>query len=92
MLDESKLQRGELKSIAKVLLKMQESKNDGRGVEEVKTLARYLKKGLVQKSIEYARETSHVFLPYPEIRRFVHDVIYPIGYLDPETGLLVNDK
>jgi len=91
MLDESKLHKGELKSIANVLLKLQDGKNLGQGVESAKVLAKFLQKGMVQKSIEYARKSGSDFLPYPDIRRFVHDVIYPIGYLDNETGLLVND-
>jgi len=87
MLDESKLQRGELKKIAKVLTKMQEGKRDGQGVTCVQMLAMHLRKGRVQESIEYARSISEDLWSYPDIRRFIHDVIYPIGYMDLETGL-----
>ena len=91
MLDEAKLQKGELKAIAKVLMKMQEKKNDGNGVESVQTLARYLRKGMVKHAVRYAKNIGEDVTIYPEIRRFIHDVVYPIGYLDETTGLLVND-
>ena len=92
MLDESKLQKGELKSIALVLNKMQSDKRLGMGVPCVQSLVKLLRKGMVREAIECARNASEDLWEYPEIRRFVHDVIYPIGYLDPETGMLVNEE
>ena len=91
MLDESKLQKGELKGIAEILMKMQESKRDGLGLPAVQVLAGHVKKGRVTEAVKCARKISEDLWSYPEIRRFIHDVIYPIGYLDPETGMLVND-
>jgi len=92
MLDESKLQKGELKAIAKVLTKMQEDKRDGLGLPCIQILVTHLRKGRVNESIEYVRSLSEDLWSYPEIRRFIHDVIYPIGYLDHESGLFINDK
>jgi len=91
MLNESTLQKGELKAIAKILTKMQEVKydyeSDSLGIPSIQTLATHLRRGRVKESIEYARSLSDDLWAYPEIRRFIHDVIYPIGYLDLETGL-----
>jgi hypothetical protein len=92
MLNESQLQKGELKSIAKILLGMQEGKELGNGVPAVRNLAQLLKKGKVREAIAAARNIGDKIHDYPEIRRFIHDVIYPIGYLDLESGMLVNDK
>ena len=92
MLNGANLQKGELKGIAKVLMKMQENKRDGNGIPSVQILAKYIKSGDLDNAVSYARSISSELWNYPEIRRFIHDVIYPIGYLDPETGMLVNDK
>jgi len=86
MLDESKLQKGELKGIATILLSMQEEKEYGKGVSAVRELARLLKKSKVKEALQFAKHIGKDVTSYPEIRRFIHDVIYPIGYLDPETG------
>lgn len=91
MLEESKLQRGELKSISKILLKMQEHKNGGRGVQLVRDIALNVKKGRISEAIVIARNESDKLCQYPDLRRFIHDVIYPIGYVDENTGKLVND-
>lgn len=91
MLDESKLQRGELKQIAKTLMKMQDHHHDGCGISCIKHLSEYLKRGMVAEGITYIRGESDLLWSYPEIRRFIHDIIYPIGYFHEVTGVWVND-
>jgi len=89
MLDESNLKRGELKALAKILMKLQESKNGGQGVSCVRAIATYLKKGDVSSAIATARNESDKLWSYPDIRRFIHDMIVPIGYWDTESGKIV---
>jgi len=91
MLDEANLQKGELKALAKILMKMQESKNDGEGVAMVRTIANFLRRGEVALAKNTARVDSDKLWSYPEIRRFIHDMIEPIGYMDENTGYYVND-
>jgi len=90
MLNESNLQRGELKSLAKILLKMQENRNDGAGVDCVRAIAATLKRGEVAEAKKMCHESSEDLLLYPDIRRVIHDLVEPIGYWDLETGMLAN--
>ena len=91
MLDESKLQKGELKALSKILMKMQEDKNDGRGITVVRDIAFHLKKGEVAQAKATARNDSDKLWSYPDIRRFIHDMIEPIGYWNLEEEKIVNE-
>jgi len=92
MIIESNLKKGELKSIAKVLMKMQENKNKGEGVPYIRDIAKLLKKGKIIQTIEMVKKSVPMIYMFPDINRFVHDVIYPIGYIDSETGLILNPE
>jgi len=89
MLDESKLQKGELKALSRILMKMQVDKNDGQGSVAVREISSRLKKGNVREAKELCHVYSEELLRYPEIRRFIHDMIEPIGYWDLEEGKIV---
>lgn len=90
MLDESNLKRGEVKALAKILMKMQEDKNDGQGSPAVREIAEALRRGEIRRAKKLCHEKSEELLLLPDIRRVIHDLVEPIGYWDLETGRLVN--
>lgn len=90
MLDESKLQRGQLKALARILVLMQSEKNDGQGSVLVRDIARHIKRGNIREAKNLCHDGSEELLRYPEIRRFIHDMIEPIGYWNVEKGCLVH--
>jgi len=92
MLTVDNLKKNELQVLSGILMKMQSQKNNGSGLPHVQTLATFIKRGLIKEATNYAVDISGKLWDYPDIRRFVHDMVYPIGYIDNETGLFVNDS
>ena len=79
MLDESSLQRGQLKAISKILFKMQESKNNGEGVSIVRDVAKLLKKGQAKEAKALVKNHKDDIKMYPDIQRFIHDMVILLG-------------
>jgi len=89
MLDEASLQRGELKTLSKILFKMQSVKNNGAGVSIAQEIAKKLRKGQAKEAKDLVKRYKDEIRLYPEIQRFIHDMIYPIGYWDTDQGCIV---
>jgi len=85
------MSKEEAKIIAHVLYKMQKEKNLGEGIYLVRQICDCLSARKFTMAIDTVKSNSDELWSYPAIRRFIHDVIYAIGYVDPVSGKMVND-
>lgn len=68
--------------VADWLDKAQATANKGRGISVVQTIVFYLRRGEIESARAVSRNDSDKLWQYPEIRKYVHDNLEPIGYWD----------
>ena len=68
---------------------VQKKENKGRGIGCVETILLYMRAGDIDSARAVARNDSDKLWQYPDIRRFIHEMIEPIGYWDEESHSVV---